>query len=309
MKECEFTGNYRRLCRYIKKYSTVNNRSILPLACMYFIKEVESFFEGEKMQVKKILPKAKVHGLLFQLSEKLLLHLVTYSDMQHTNPGLWVNLSAQMEKQNNQVIHLCEDVWHTQNKLVKARILALLGKRKRIHARQTKVVRIDKQQADDFLNSHHLQYSTSAYYKYGLIYANELVAVATFSKSRIMHNRAVPYRSFELVRFASKSGMTVTGGLGKLLNHFIIIHHPAHLMTYADRDWSNGNSYRKIGFVPTGFTEPQLFYLNPVEQQRYYPHRLPTSFHNEGEMLKAGYLKIYNAGSSKWELFCSTHTI
>lgn len=252
------------------------------------------------------MPEAHRHGLIFQLSDNLFLHLITFAAMQQPDPSLLVKLSCQMEKQNHQVIHLSEDIWNKQKNLVKARILAMLGKRKRIHARQTNVVRLDKKQADDFLNAHHLQYSTTAYYKYGLIYSNELVAVATFSKSRVMHNRAVPYRSFELVRFASKSGITVTGGLGKLLNHFIINHHPAHLMTYADRDWSMGEGYKKTGFTLSGYTEPQLFYLHPKEQIRYYPNRIPASFRNESELLKAGYLKIYNAGNSKWELFCST---
>lgn len=276
---------------------------------MDFPEEAESFFEGEQIQVKKIKPETHRHGLIFQLSDNLFLHLITFADMQQPDPSFLVNLSAQMEKQNKQVIHLCEDVWNKQNNLVKARILAMLGKRKRIHARQTKAVRIDKQQADDFLNTHHLQYSATAYYKYGLMYSSELVAVATFSKSRVMHNRVVPYRSFELVRFASKSGITVTGGLGKLLNHFMINHHPVHLMTYADRDWSLGESYKKLGFTPVGYTDPQLFYLHPQEQIRYYPNRLPASFLNESELLKAGYLKIYNAGNSKWELFCSTQPV
>ncbi|MBX7205306.1 MAG: hypothetical protein K1X81_07760 [Bacteroidia bacterium] len=276
---------------------------------MDFPKEVESFFESENIPVKQILPEADRHGLLFQLSDKLFLHLITYADMRQTNPGLPVNLSGRMQKQNKQVIHLCEDVWNTQNNLVKARLLALLGKRKRIHARQTSVVRLDKKQADDFLHTHHLQNSATAYYKYGLIHSGELVAVATFSKSRVMHNRVVPYRSFELVRFASKSGVTVAGGLGKLLNHFITNHHPAHLMTYADSDWSSGDSYKKLGFAQAGFTEPQLFYLHPEEQVRYYPHRLPASFADERELLKAGYLKIYNAGNSKWELFCTTQPV
>jgi len=204
--------------------------------------------------------------------------------------------------QNVGIINLWEDVWQLQNESVRSRILALCGISKRIHARQTKIVRIDKTIADDFLNANHLQQNVNAYYKYGLYKLDELVAVATFSKSRVMTDSSALYRSFELVRFASLRGTTVNGGLGKLLNYFIEQYHPAHIMTYADRDWSNGNSYIKMGFILIENTQPLEFFIHPIEMIRYHAHSLPTKFSTIEEMTKAGYIKIYNAGNAKFIL-------
>lgn len=236
---------------------------------------------------------------------RLAIHCIPLSQTP-ANPLDFILLSESYAQQNIPLIHLWEDVWLQKTTLVQARILAMLAQRKRIHARQTNIIRLGQQQAADFLNAHHLQGYAGAYYKYGLQKGDELVAVAIFSKSRIMHQGAVPYRSYELVRFASQSGVTVTGALGKLLSHFIAQHHPAHLMTYADRDWSSGRSYEKLGFTANGFTPPQLFYVHPRLLQRIYPHRLPAPFTTETELLEAGYFKVYNTGNSRWEWFNST---
>jgi hypothetical protein len=135
-----------------------------------------------------------------------------------------------------------------------------------------------------------LQGYTSAYYKFGLMQKEELVAVATFSKSRIMHDGPVYYRSYELERYASKLQTTVNGGLGKLLHHFIEQYHPAHVMTYAHRDWSEGLSYQKLGFHLAGYTSPQRFQVDTQTFDRF------------SKTENASLLTLYNAGSSKWIL-------
>jgi hypothetical protein len=166
-----------------------------------------------------------------------------------------------------------------------------------VHARQTIVKRIDKQAAADFLNRNHLQQDTSSYYKLALMYKEQMIAAATFSKGRTMKDRPQPYRSFELLRFASQAGFTVNGGLGKLLAHFSSLTEAAHIMTYSDRDWSVGKSYRKLGFNFDRNMPPQAFYLDPEKMIRF-----PMSRKKEEEdaMLKAGCIRIYNAGSGRW---------
>lgn len=196
-------------------------------------------------------------------------------------------------------VKIWEDVWQNQPALVKSRLMAMIGKGKKIHARQTEVVRLDKKAATDFLQLNHLQRSTSAYYKYGLLHQNKLVAVATFSKSRVMQDGPVYYRSYELERFASTCGLTVTGGLGKLISHFIANHHAVHLMTYVDADWGNGEGYLKLGFKKMEQTPPQSFWIHPHEMIRHYPHR--SSLTDE-EWKARGYLKIYNSGNVRFVL-------
>jgi hypothetical protein len=254
-------------------------------------------------QVETRLPVPTVFDGVYLPQHKLQLHFVniTHSRLGTIDPGYFSTLSDQAAQQNIRLIHVWSDVYHNHPSLVGSRLLALIGKRERIHARQTTIERIDKKQADDFLNLHHLQQSAAAYYKYGLIHKDTLIAVATFSKSRIMHDGPVLYRSYELIRFASKQGTTVTGGLGKLIKHFVNEHHAVHLMTYADRDWSAGAGYEKLGFKCVEIISPHHFYIHPREMVRYYPLRLPQGI-NEEEAIRNGYIRIYNSGSLKYVL-------
>lgn len=224
---------------------------------------------------------------------KIILHFIdlnTYKNQQLPD-DFFVNLSHKTSTINHHVIHVWEDIWIHKTDLVKARIQSIIGQAKKIHARQTEVVRIDKQQAQLFLNQNHLQGVTSAYYKFGLMFKEELVAVATFSKARTMYDGPVYYRSYELERFASKAGTNVVGGLSKLLQHFIKSNHAQHIMTYADRDWSTGESYLKVGFNWVEETAPQVFYIDELNQSRITENQITNSQNK---------IKIHNAGSIKF---------
>ncbi|WP_316829307.1 hypothetical protein [Pedobacter aquatilis] len=158
------------------------------------------------------------------------------------------------------LIHLWEDVWLTKPQQVLFRLHSLLGKNRKIHGRKTKVAKITKPEADLFLSENHLQGAVSSRYKLGLFLAEELIAVATFSALRKM-NHTVDYKSIELIRFAVKGGYTITGGLSKLIKHVEKALNPDDIMTYADRDWSAGEAYLRLGFEQTNILKPQHFEL------------------------------------------------
>ncbi|MCE2787034.1 MAG: hypothetical protein ACK44P_02585 [Bacteroidota bacterium] len=191
-------------------------------------------------------------------------------------------------------IKLWSDVWQNHRSIVISRLQAYSGKGRHIHGRDTDCVRLDKQTSQTFLKMHHLQGSTSAYYKYGLVCNDALVAVATFSKSRVMANGPVYYRSYELERFCAATGLRIVGGLSKLVSHFLQQHQAKHLMTYADADWGTGHSYAKLGFTFEGYVEPQLFYC--TNNIRYAANRLPVHIN------KNNCLIAYNSGAFKYIL-------
>ena len=196
-----------------------------------------------------------------------------------------------------QIIHIWEDQWITKRPIIESRIQALFGQSKRIHARATSIKRLNKKETEAFLNANHLQGETTAYYKYGLLKEHELVAVATFSKSRMMNDGVVPYRSYEWVRFANKNGITVVGGIGKLLNHFIEELHPAHIMTYIDLAWSDGKGYQKIGFKKIDTVVPKQYMINPNDWIRIPSHQFVQMELSKKE--QQNYLQISNVGSVK----------
>lgn len=231
-------------------------------------------------------------------SHRLLVHFIDYKTYraQQVETGFVKECFQKAASAGFRIITIWEDVWFHHEELVSARILAMLGQRQRVHARETSVIRLDKEQASAFLDAHHLQGSTSAYYKYGLTWKGGLVAVATFSKARVMHDGPVYYRSYELERFASEAGMTVVGGLGKLLKHFIATHHARHIMTYADADWGSGESYEKLGFRKQQQGPPREFVIDTGTLTRRYLHH--TGLTGE-QLMEKGLLKIGNSGSVK----------
>ncbi|MFA6262311.1 MAG: hypothetical protein WC760_12640 [Bacteroidia bacterium] len=200
-------------------------------------------------------------------------------------------------------LHIWEDQWLVKQEIVQARLRSLLGLSRRLHARNMHVKRIDKPIAAAFLDTYHLQGSTGAYYKIGMFAGEELIAVATFSKARIMQNKVVPYRSYEWERFATAGDLAIRGGLAKLLAFFIAEVHPAHVMTYIDKDWSTGQGFKAVGFVAETEIPPRTYWIKAGEWIRFDENRLPKGLENP---LDAGYTSIQNSGSIRMVLHLNT---
>ena len=188
-------------------------------------------------------------------------------------------------------IRLWEDVFNTRQAVVLARLATLLGLNERIHARSTQVVRPARSEFDAFIAAHHLLMPTKTKYRYGLTYQGELVAVAGFGRSCPVQYNGRTYLSYELIRYAGAGGYTVVGGLSKLLGAFVREQRPEHIMTYVDREWSDGRGFLQTGFEKAADTPPQEFWLDPAHCQRHYAAG--------GAELAAGWQRISNRGNIK----------
>lgn len=237
---------------------------------------------------------------------KLCLHLISLQKFQESNLDIhyFQNLSQLQNANGLRIIHLWEDVWNVQKDLVQSRLLSMMGIFKRLNARHCFIERIEKPISDKFLQANHLQGSVKAKYKYGLFLkpqyvekylannsaTKQLIAVSTFSAGRLMKegNRA-GQQSYELIRFASLLGYAVMGGMDKLLKAFSAEHNPDDIMSYADRDWSDGRSYKTLGFERIEVTEPQFFMVNTENFRRY---SVEENIENS--------IKIFNSGSIKF---------
>jgi len=160
-------------------------------------------------------------------------------------------------------IILHEDIWKTKIEAVTNRLLALTGKTQRIHGRSCSIKRVNRADAEEFLDLHHIGGYVNSYFKYGLFFRDELIAVCLFSKCRIFQSEElISYKSAELTRFACRTGIRITGGLDKLINRFCCDHDVLHLMTYADKEWTDGKAYFTLGFKKVGDTSPLSFMIN-----------------------------------------------
>lgn len=251
---------------------------------------------------------------LYLPEKKLNIHCVEINSqkLNKLEANYFASFNDAIEKQHHKNINLYEDIWKVKNEIVSKRLLAQIGIQNKIHGRLTTVEKITAKISDAFLDEHHLQESVTAHHHLGLYFKGELVAVATFSKSRLMTYERKHYRSYELIRFANKSGYAVAGGFSKLLSAFIEKHEVKHLMTYADRDWSNGDSYKKLKFTKIENTVPQAFYVHQTTMQRFFEHRLPpeitAAFEADKQkdlhsfLMEKGFIKIYNSGNIKFIL-------
>lgn len=244
---------------------------------------------------------------IWQLSEHLHLHLVSLAAAPYPL-HLFAQLSDAFQANGAQIIHLWEDIWYTQTALVQARILALLGENERVYGRLTYTKRLDSEQTNSFLNQYHTQQATQARYKYGLFHkqTERLLAVASFTAPRTFRTEPSLYKSSELLRYASLPNVTVVGGLSKLLKTFVQEVNTQDIMTYADRDWSVGRSYKQLGFGQENNVAPQIFWVNPHTFERHAQTHLARAFAPETDLnaiLQAkDWVRISNAGSLKFRI-------
>ncbi len=247
---------------------------------------------------------------LIKFSDKLVINLVCLPP-KHT-PNQLIALQTKFKQEGVLMVNLWEDVWAKKQKQVLSRINSFLGLNISLHARKAFIQLIDEQQTTKFLNDNHLQGYVKASYSYGLVLNNELMALASFSKVRAMKTKGENYTSAELVRFATKDGFTIVGGLSKLIKYFTKQVKINDLMSYADKDWSLGNGYFKIGFNLSETTDPAFLYLASQTNTRYFPHRLPKALLNEFNAQKKinfdeffdqkGFVKLFNTGNLKFHL-------
>ena len=248
---------------------------------------------------------------IINTQNNFLIHLVSLNN-KFTAQEL-IALQSNFKLQGKQLVHLWEDVWLTKRTQTINRLNSFFGLNKGIHGRKVKILDLDAKAGAQFFNTHHLQGFVKAKHHYGLFYNNEIVAAASFSDNRVMLQKSENYTSAELVRFATKSSFTVIGGLSKLIKHFLKLQKPDDLMTYADRDWSLGKGYDKLGFQLSQETNPLTLYVNQDTLTRCAPHRLPKNLlmdfkmqnvlHLDDFLLGNGYIKLFNTGNLKYHLY------
>ncbi len=164
-------------------------------------------------------------------------------------PSLLEQIRKEANQNGNRFVLIPEELWKTKQELVQNRLLSLWKKRNRILAKDCKIDRVDKDTAATFLENNHFFGTCSAKHRLGLYNSvGELQALATFAKPRLMTQELKPYHSHEWLRYASLSHTTVIGGMGKLLQAFLLETKAEHVMTYADLNWGNGHSFEKLGF-------------------------------------------------------------
>jgi hypothetical protein len=130
-----------------------------------------------------------------------------------------------------------------------------------------------------------------------------MIAAAAFSGMRLIHQKETNnysntpmHRSAEWIRYSSLPHITVTGGMSKLLSSFVAENHPDDVMSYANKDWSEGSAYNQLGFIKVGEVPIQSYWLDPQTFKRFPKKRHPNPLPHWKEIFSLGsakYIKTY----------------
>jgi hypothetical protein len=201
--------------------------------------------------------------------------------------------------------------------IVKSRLKHVLGLNTDvIYARKCEIKNVDKVLCDEFLKHHHTQGSIKTFnVGVGLFYNSELVSIMTFGKNRLaLGNNKTMIGEYEMYRYATSK--TIVGGASKLLSYFIKTYKPTKIISYADRRWSEGNLYEKLGFIKKSNGVPNYWYFKPGYFNRYHRFNfrkdqlqkklevfdpMLTEWEN---MQNNGWDRIWDCGNLKYELVC-----
>jgi hypothetical protein len=224
-----------------------------------------------------------------------------------------LNKTLECERQGIQLIHIFEDEWLDKNNIIKSRLRNLLKLNEyRIYARKCEIRTIDSMMSTKFLNDNHLQGNVKSSIKIGLFHENELVSLMTFGKRPILNKS-----EYELLRFCNKLNTSVIGGADRLFKHFLKTYNPNNIISYADRRWSQGNLYEKLGFTFKHNSKPNYYYiigLSRVNRFSFQKHLLikngfDKTLSEHKIMLTRGFYRIYDCGSKVYTLTTTKSTI
>lgn len=185
----------------------------------------------------------------------------------------------------------------------------------RVHARTCEIKQCSKEEKRQFLEKNHIQGNDNSQVAYGAYYNDKLVAIMTFSSPRtgIGIHKNKSGGEWELVRFCTDINCRIPGIASKLLKHFQCNHVWTEIYSYADKRWSAGNLYYKLGFQLVADNPPDYFYvINGQRKHRwnyrkdilkntlpnYNPHL--TEYQN---MINHGYWRVWDCGTLKFAIY------
>lgn len=224
--------------------------------------------------------------------------------------------SQTLEKNNINYTILFEDELENNIELVIQKLIHYTKQSttKSIHARKCEIKLIDSIEKKNLLVKNHTQGNDNSQIFIGAYYENVLVAVMTFSQPRIAMGgkNNVNKTKWELCRFCTDVNYRIPGIASKLLSYFKNNFNWSEIYSYADRRWSTGNLYEKIGFTLTTINPPDYCYvIDGIRKHRWnyrrdmIKHTLPdydptlTEYEN---MTNHGYYRLWDCGKLKYVL-------
>lgn len=233
--------------------------------------------------------------------------LYWHSELNGKDSKYHANKAIMCEEKGIRLITLFEDEWELNRDIVVSRLKAILGiSNNTVYARKCKIKEISSKEAKTFCEENHLQgYGGGSSVKLGAFYENYLISVMTFSKLSISKGASHSDCVWELHRFCSKKDYRIIGAASKMLNYFEKNYTVKEIISYADRRWSTGNVYDKLGFSFSHVTKPNYWYFKGTKKRihRFSNRKMPNEPKHVSEWSlrqDEGWNRVWDCGNLKF---------
>ena len=264
-----------------------NDRTVIPSRKTRAFYEIDILCRKEKLGIE-------YHGLWCHDGE------------EKAKDHLWK--TEKMRELGYDLIQIFEDEWRDKREIVKGIISARLGKfDHKFQARKMNLATVESKIAREFLDANHIQGKINGEH-IGLFDGDELISMVTIGRSRFKNRES----EWELLRYATKIGCSVTGGFDRLLKK--ILENRENIVTYCDLRLFSGKTYARTGTLlrvnPQGYSWVDPASFRRVNRVNLQKHKLPSIL---GEMFDpaltekqnleaAGYSQIWDCGQAVYLL-------
>jgi len=264
-------------------------------------------FDLIKSNLRNILPsKKEIDIFIPSLKVAIEFNGLFYHNSNMVGKDYHLNKTLECNTLGYKLIHIFEDEWLFKKDIVKSRLKYILGisNNKKIYARQCLIKEISSKEKDIFLEKYHLQNKDISKIRLGAFYNNELVSVMTFSYGNISKGSKKENGVWELNRFCSNYNYHIPGIASKLLTYFKRNYKWNKIYSYADRRWSDGKLYYKLGFKLEKIIEPNYWYIKDNKRiHRFNLRKKSSEPHEISEWIlryNEGYRMIWDCGNFKF---------
>ena len=284
------------ICNPIGESTSIKEKDLFEFVSSTYEGEViHSYRDG--LEIDVYLPDLKI-GFEFN---GLYWHSEEYKDKNYH-----IDKLNYFRSKDIRIIHIWEDDWHYKNDIIKSMIKNQLNRTEnKIGARKCDVYEIkDIKLVRDFLNKNHIQgdYPTIGR-SIGLFYNNDLISLMTLDHSE--GRKKMSDTEWNLSRFCNKLDYSVIGGASKLIKFFVDVYQPTRIISYADKGWSRGNLYEKLGFMKSYETNPDYKYIVDgfrKHKSGFRKSKLMTNLSESQYMKKSQIKRIWDCGKMKFEM-------
>ena len=261
------------ICNPIGDNKSIKEKNLLDFIKSIYDKDIIQSYRINRKEIDIYLPDLKI-GFEF-------------------NGLYWHSDKFKDKKLGIDIFHIWEDDWDYKNDIIKSQIRNRLNMNyNSIYARKCEIKEVPTKDVRVFMDENHIQGYVNSNFKIGLYYNDELISIMTFD--RFEGRKRMNDCEWNLNRFCTKRNTSVIGGASKLLNFFISFKKPTRIISYADKDWSSGKLYYKLGF--NLLSESKSDYKFVVNSKRVH-----KSNFKKGES-SLNHMKIWDCGKIKFEL-------